>query len=131
MPSYVSGPATRACGGCHRAHYINEDDCPGLRKGGVLNVVRHALEVSCRADAIPEYFEIDLTGLNPIQSYQVLVSQLLVSFDNSDVIDDLPNVGQLIAESSTSLSLASSERKLLITAMLDGACGGSLVSSGL
>lgn len=45
-------------------HYINEDDCPGLRKGGVLNVVRHALEVSCRADAIPEYFEIDLTGLD-------------------------------------------------------------------
>ena len=44
-------------------HYINEDDCPGLRKGGVLNVVRHALEISCRADAIPEYFEIDLTGL--------------------------------------------------------------------
>ena len=44
-------------------HYINEDDCPGIRKGGVLNIVRHALEVSCRADAIPEYFEIDLTGL--------------------------------------------------------------------
>ena len=44
-------------------HYINEDECPGLRKGGVLNVVRHALEISCRADAIPEYFEIDLTGL--------------------------------------------------------------------
>ena len=44
-------------------HYINEDDCPGLRKGGVLNVVRHALEVSCRADAIPEYFKVDLTGL--------------------------------------------------------------------
>lgn len=44
-------------------HYINEDDCPGLRQGGVLNVVRHALEISCRADAIPEYFEVDLTGL--------------------------------------------------------------------
>ncbi|WP_075997019.1 50S ribosomal protein L25/general stress protein Ctc [Salaquimonas pukyongi] len=44
-------------------HYINEEESPGLRKGGVLNVVRHALEVSCRADAIPEYFEIDLTGL--------------------------------------------------------------------
>lgn len=45
-------------------HYINEDNCPGIRKGGVLNVVRHALEVSCRADAIPEYFEVDLTGLD-------------------------------------------------------------------
>ncbi len=44
-------------------HYINEEDCPGIRKGGVLNVVRHHLEVSCRADAIPEYFEVDLAGL--------------------------------------------------------------------
>ncbi|MCB1384653.1 MAG: 50S ribosomal protein L25/general stress protein Ctc [Nitratireductor sp.] len=44
-------------------HYINEDDCPGIRKGGVLNVVRHHLEVTCSANAIPEYFEIDLTGL--------------------------------------------------------------------
>jgi large subunit ribosomal protein L25 len=44
-------------------HYINEEECPGIRKGGVLNVVRHTLEVACRADAIPEAFEIDLTGL--------------------------------------------------------------------
>ncbi len=44
-------------------HYVNEDSAPGIRKGGVLNVVRHTLEVSCRADAIPEYFEVDLTGL--------------------------------------------------------------------
>jgi large subunit ribosomal protein L25 len=44
-------------------HYINEELCPGIKKGGVLNVVRHHLEVSCRADAIPEMFEIDLTGL--------------------------------------------------------------------
>ena len=44
-------------------HYINEEDCPGLTIGGVLNVVRYTLEVSCRADAIPESFEIDLTGL--------------------------------------------------------------------
>ena len=43
--------------------YINEEECPGLTVGGVLNVVRYTLEVSCRADAIPEAFEIDLTGL--------------------------------------------------------------------
>jgi len=30
VPSYVSGPATRACGGCHRAHFINEDDASEL-----------------------------------------------------------------------------------------------------
>jgi large subunit ribosomal protein L25 len=44
-------------------HFINEDDCPGIRVGGVLNIVRHTLEVSCRADAIPHGFDIDLTGL--------------------------------------------------------------------
>lgn len=43
--------------------YINEEECPGIKIGGVLNVVRYTLEVSCRADAIPESFEIDLTGL--------------------------------------------------------------------
>lgn len=30
VPSYVTGPASRACGGCHRAQLINEDDANGL-----------------------------------------------------------------------------------------------------
>ncbi len=41
--------------------FINEEECPGLIKGGVLNVVRHEIELSCRADAIPQEIEIDLT----------------------------------------------------------------------
>jgi large subunit ribosomal protein L25 len=44
-------------------HFTNEDDSPGLKSGGVLNVVRHAIEVLCVADAIPDAYEIDLTGL--------------------------------------------------------------------
>lgn len=43
--------------------FINEEECPGLKVGGVLNVVRHAIEVSCTADKIPEGFTLDLTGL--------------------------------------------------------------------
>jgi hypothetical protein len=30
VPSYVTGPATRACGGCHRAELIKEDNAQGL-----------------------------------------------------------------------------------------------------
>jgi OmcA/MtrC family decaheme c-type cytochrome len=30
VPSYVTGPAARACGACHRAEFINEDDAAGL-----------------------------------------------------------------------------------------------------
>jgi large subunit ribosomal protein L25 len=44
--------------------FINEDVCPGLTKGGVLNVVRYELELVCRADAIPSEIEIDLTGFD-------------------------------------------------------------------
>ena len=41
-------------------NFINEDTCPGLKAGGVLNVVRHTVEVNCPANSIPEGFEIDL-----------------------------------------------------------------------
>ncbi|MDX2264265.1 MAG: 50S ribosomal protein L25/general stress protein Ctc [Hyphomicrobiales bacterium] len=44
--------------------FINEEASPGLKRGGVLNVVRHAIEVECSADNIPEYIEVDLSGLD-------------------------------------------------------------------
>jgi large subunit ribosomal protein L25 len=43
--------------------FINEEDCPGLTMGGVLNVVRYEIDLVCRADAIPQQLEVDLTGL--------------------------------------------------------------------
>ena len=42
--------------------FTNEDAAPGIKKGGVLNVVRHELELVCDASNIPEQIEIDLTG---------------------------------------------------------------------
>lgn len=43
--------------------FINELDSPGLKKGGVLNIILHTLEVSSDIDHIPSSIEIDLTGL--------------------------------------------------------------------
>ena len=43
--------------------FVNEALSPGLKRGGVLNIVRHEVEVWSPANAIPEHFEIDLTGL--------------------------------------------------------------------
>ena len=45
-------------------HFANEDASPGLKRGGVLNVVRHELDLICDADAIPEEIQIDVTGLD-------------------------------------------------------------------
>jgi large subunit ribosomal protein L25 len=43
--------------------FINEEECPGLEEGGVLNVVRYAVELRCQPDNIPETIVADLTGL--------------------------------------------------------------------
>lgn len=43
--------------------FINELLSPGLKRGGVLNIVRHDVEVICPADAIPAAFEFNLEGL--------------------------------------------------------------------
>ncbi len=44
-------------------NFLNEKDSPGLKKGGVINVVRHEVDLLCPADAIPQSIDIDLTGL--------------------------------------------------------------------
>lgn len=43
--------------------FINEDDCPGIKIGGVLNVVRYEVELLCPATTIPEKITVDLSGL--------------------------------------------------------------------
>jgi len=42
---------------------LNLDECPGIKLGGQLQLIRHELEISCRADSIPEHIEIDCAAL--------------------------------------------------------------------
>ncbi len=50
--------------------FKGQEVSPGLKRGGVLNIVRHSVEVLCTADRIPEYFQIDLTGMDIGDSIQ-------------------------------------------------------------
>jgi len=43
-------------------HFINEDKSPGIKRGGVLNIVRHEVEFHCPANAIPDFITVDLEG---------------------------------------------------------------------
>lgn len=43
-------------------HFINEELSPGLKRGGVLNIVRHEVEVLCLANIIPDNLIVDLKG---------------------------------------------------------------------
>jgi large subunit ribosomal protein L25 len=44
--------------------FKGQGDSPGLKRGGVLNIVRHEIEMLCPAESIPEFVEGDLAGLN-------------------------------------------------------------------
>jgi large subunit ribosomal protein L25 len=44
--------------------FKNEELSPGIKRGGVLNIVRHTVELYCPATAIPEFLEVSLEGLD-------------------------------------------------------------------
>ena len=45
-------------------HVINADQAPGVKRGGTVNIVTHAIDVRCPADAIPASIDVDVTGLD-------------------------------------------------------------------
>lgn len=57
-------------------HAANFEKCPGVVKGGSVEMTRHALEVACRADAIPEAITVDCGDLDIGDSVHVEDLQL-------------------------------------------------------
>lgn len=51
--------------------FVGEEESVGLRRGGVLNVVRHTIELNCAATEIPEAIEVDLSELDINDSVHV------------------------------------------------------------
>ncbi|MGD9617905.1 MAG: 50S ribosomal protein L25/general stress protein Ctc [Alphaproteobacteria bacterium] len=56
--------------------FVNQEQSPGLRRGGILNVVRHEIEMVCSVDSIPERIVADLTGLDIGDSLHVSAIEL-------------------------------------------------------
>ncbi|MFD1378185.1 50S ribosomal protein L25/general stress protein Ctc [Fodinicurvata halophila] len=67
-------------------HFINDEECKGIKVGGVLNVVRHTVELDCSAANIPEYIEIDLTGYDVGDS--IHISEVSLPNDVAPTITD-------------------------------------------
>lgn len=45
-------------------HVVNDEKSPAVKALGMINLVHHTLEISCRADNIPEFIEIDVSGMD-------------------------------------------------------------------
>lgn len=57
-------------------HFVNAEASPGIKAGGVLNVVRHTVELEVSAAAIPDAIEVDLTGLEMGDSVHIAAVKL-------------------------------------------------------
>jgi large subunit ribosomal protein L25 len=51
--------------------FINHEKSPGLKRGGVLNIVRRRVELKCPSEKIPEAITIDLDGIEIGESFKI------------------------------------------------------------
>ena len=79
--------------------FINEEESPGLKKGGVLNVVRHDLDLVCESDKIPDEIEIDVTGKEVGDS--IHISEITLPAGSESAITDRDfTIATLVAPSA-------------------------------
>jgi large subunit ribosomal protein L25 len=57
-------------------HVVNQDKSPGIKRGGALNLVLHAIDLWAPAEAIPDSITIDLTGLDIHDSVHISAIKL-------------------------------------------------------
>lgn len=88
-------------------HFINEDQCAAFRQGGSLEIVRHTVEISVRADHIPEDLIVDLAGHKLGDT--IRWSDLKVPSDVQPTVTDRDFVIASIKTSSAAISAAADE----------------------
>ena len=52
-------------------NFINHEKSPGLKRGGVLNIVRRKVELKCPSEKIPEKITLDLDGIDIGESFKI------------------------------------------------------------
>ena len=52
-------------------NFINQEKSPGLKRGGVLNIVRRKIELKCPSEKIPENITLDLDGIDIGESFKI------------------------------------------------------------
>ena len=79
--------------------FLNEEASPGLKKGGVLNIVRHELDLICESDKIPDQIEIDVTGKDVGDS--IHISEVALPAGSESAITDRDfTIATLVAPSA-------------------------------
>jgi len=72
--------------------FINHEKSPGLKRGGVLNIVRRKVELKCPSEKIPEKLTLDLDGIDIGESFKISSVRL-----ESDVVPTIQGRDFVIA----------------------------------
>jgi len=78
--------------------FINEEASPGIKRGGVLNIVHHTLDLTVDAENIPEKVTVDLTGKDIGDSVHISAIQLPAGAVDHSHEDDL-TIATIVAPS--------------------------------
>ncbi len=78
--------------------FINEDASPGIKRGGVLNIVHHTLDLTVDADHIPEEIVVDLAGMDVGDSVHISSVTLPAGATDHSHEDDL-TIATIVAPS--------------------------------
>ena len=99
--------------------FVDEDDAPGLKRGGVLNVVRHELELVCDAARIPGEIVISLAGLDIGDA--VHISHVDLPEGSKSAIDDRDfTVATVVAPSAMKREVGEEEVETEVTEAAEG-----------
>ena len=102
--------------------FINQERSPGLRRGGILNVVRHGIDMICSVDNIPERLVVDLTGLDIGDSLHI--SAVEMPAEARPVIQDRNfTIASIAASSAVREEAAAAAVTAAVTPAEEGASG--------
>jgi len=79
-------------------NFINEEASPGIKRGGVLNIIHHTLDLTVDGDNIPEEVIVDLTGLDVGDSIHISSVKLPAGASDHSHEDDL-TIATIVAPS--------------------------------
>jgi large subunit ribosomal protein L25 len=78
--------------------FVNPEMSPGIRRGGILNIVRHGIELSCPVERIPDQLVVELNGLEIGDS--IHISRVIIPEDCRPTISERDFTIASIAASS-------------------------------
>ena len=96
--------------------FINHEKSPGLKKGGVLNIVRRKVELKCPSEKIPEKLTLDLDGVDIGESFKISSVKL-----ESDVVPTIQGRDFVIATLAAPTVMKEPEKPAEAEAAADGA----------